>query len=323
MTARLGVEAAVNLVARPRGDDGDQVRTLPAYVLITPARNEEEFIEKTIESVIHQTFLPLKWVIVDDGSTDKTPEIVSRYLPQHFWMEMVQMPPHPDHSFFAKARCFNAGIERIKHLDFDVIGNVDADVSFEEDFLAFLLGQFAQDPDLGVAGAPMKEANHDAVEDGRFNETDVFGACQLFRRECFEGIGGYPRIRGGIDWAAVRMARMNGWKTRSFLAKRFFHHRVMGATNCSVWRATWNYGEKDYYLGNHPAWEMCRAVYQMTRKPFIVKGLILFAGYASACLRKMERPIPTDLIRFHRQEQLQRLISVLGLPILGRKLKQD
>jgi glycosyltransferase involved in cell wall biosynthesis len=297
----------------------DRRGSLPPYVLITPARNEEAFIDKTIESVIHQTVLPLRWVIVDDGSTDKTPEIVSRYVARHLWIEMVQMPSHRDYSFFAKARCFNAGVERLKNFDFDVIGNVDADVSFDENFFAFLLGQFAQDPELGVAGAPMKEANHDPVEEGRFNETDVFGACQTFRRECLDEIGGYPVIRGGIDWAAVRMARMKGWKTRSFLEKRFFHHRVMGATNCSVWRATWNQGEKDYYLGNHPLWEVFRVLYQMTTKPFFVKGIILLAGYASSCLRRIERPIPAELIRFHRQEQFRRLTSVLGLRAVLRR----
>lgn len=300
----------------------DQACSLPPYVLITAARNEEVFIEKTIDAVIHQTVLPVKWVIVDDGSEDRTGEIVNRYLAQHPWIEMVQMPPHRDYSFSAKARCFNAGVERLKNFDYDVIGNVDADVSFDEDFFAFLLERFAQDPQLGVAGAPMKEANHDAVEDGQFNETDVFGACQMFRRECFEEIGGYQLIRGGIDWAAVRMARMRGWKTRSFLEKRFFHHRVMGATNCSVWRASWNHGEKDYYLGNHPLWEAFRVIYQMTTRPFFMKGLVLFAGYASACLRRIERPIPAELIRFHRQEQLRRLTSLLGFKVPLRGSKQ-
>jgi glycosyltransferase involved in cell wall biosynthesis len=306
-------------VATVRQDRLDQSRTLPPYVLITPARNEEAFIEKTIESVIHQTVPPLKWVIVDDGSADKTAEIVSRYAGHHPWIEAVQMPPHRDYSLFAKARCFNAGVERLRKLDFEIIGNVDADVSFDEDFFAFLLEQFARNPELGVAGAPMKEGTHDAVEDGRFNETDVFGACQLFRRQCFEEIGGYPLIRGGIDWAAVRMARMKGWETRSFLGKRFLHHRVMGATNCSVWRATWNQGEKDYYLGNHPVWEMFRVMYQMTTKPFVVKGFILFAGYASACLRRIERPIPPQLVQFHRQEQLHRLRSAFRFGTASRQ----
>jgi len=302
-----------------RADEVD--RCLRSYVLITPARNEEAFIEKTIKSVIHQTILPLKWVIVDDGSTDRTPDIVRRYAGKHSWIVMIQMPPHPDYSLSAKARCFNAAVERLKDCDFSFIGNVDADISFDEGFFAFLLEQFTCDCQLGVAGAPMKEANHDAVEDARFNETDVFGACQLFRRECFEQIGGYPLIRGGIDWAAVRMARMKGWKTRSFLEKRFFHHRVMGASNCSLWRALWNHGEKDYYLGNHPLWEAFRVIYQMTTRPFFVKGLILLAGYACACLRRVERPIPPELIQFHRQEQFQRLRSALGLKLLPRRTK--
>jgi poly-beta-1,6-N-acetyl-D-glucosamine synthase len=289
-----------------------------SYVLITPARNEEKFIETTIKSIVCQSLLPKKWIIVNDGSTDGTAVIVQKYLREFPWIELVQMPPHPEYEFAAKARCFNAGLERLRNCEFDIIGNVDADVSFDQDFFAFLLEKFARDPALGVAGAPMKEANHDAVEDGRFNETDVFGACQLFRRKCLEAIGGYPLIRGGIDWAAVRMARMKGWKTRSFPEKRFFHHRTMGATNCGVWRAIWNHGVKDYYLGNHPLWEIARVTYQMTTKPFFVKGVILFAGYASACLRRMERPIPRDLIHFHRQEQLQRLTSVLGLRLLRR-----
>src|SRR5215469_5799160 len=226
------------------------------YVLITPARNEEKFIEKVIQSVVAQTVLPAKWVIVNDGSTDRTKEIVLTYVERFPWIELVQMPAHPDYAFSSKALCFNVGLERVQDIDFEVVGNIDADVSFDEEFLAFLLDRFAQYPRLGVAGAPMKEAQHDAVEDARFNETDVFGACQLFRRKCVEDIGGYPAIRGGIDWAAVRMARMKGWETRSFLEKRFFHHRKMGATNCSVCRAFWNHGEKDYYLGNHPLWEI-------------------------------------------------------------------
>src|ERR1700693_2583313 len=117
----------------------DHNYTCPPYVLITPARNEEASMEKTIESVIHQTVPPVKWVIVDDGSTDKTPEIVSRYLAQHPWIELVQMPQRRDRSFAAKVHSFNAGYERVKDLRYEVIGNLDADISFENDFFAFLV----------------------------------------------------------------------------------------------------------------------------------------------------------------------------------------
>ena len=292
-----------------------------SYVLITPARNEEGFIRKTIESVIHQTVLPEKWIIVNDGSTDGTESIVRSYVEEHPWIELLEMPPHPNYAFSAKAKCFNAGLERLKDLEFQIIGNIDADISFDQDFFAFLLDKFERFSDLGVAGAPMREPGHDSVKDGNFNETDVFGACQLFRRKCMEDIGGYPAIRGGIDWAAVRMARMKGWETRSFLDKRFFHHRTMGATNCSVWRAIWNHGQKDYYLGNHPLWELFRVTYQMTSRPFLLRGLILFAGYVSAYLKRTERPIPPELIRFNQHEQLRRLASVLGLSAFARGAK--
>jgi poly-beta-1,6-N-acetyl-D-glucosamine synthase len=288
-----------------------------SYVLITPVRNGEDFVERTIQSVISQTVLPKKWIIVNDGSTDATEATVLKYT-NHCWIELLQMSVHKKHDFSAKARCFNAAFERLKQMEFDVVANVDADVSFDEGYFAFLLEKFVQFPALGVAGTPMKEGNSDAVDDGLFNETDVFGACQLFRRECLEAIGGYAPIKGGIDWVAVRMARMKGWETRSFLEKRFFHHRVMGATESSAWRSFVKYGKKDYFLGNHPLWELFRIAYQMTRRPLIVKGLLLFIGYAWAYVTRMERPVSLDLIEFHRREQLQRLKSTLG----GRLLPQ-
>src|SRR5215471_16859831 len=113
-----------------------------AYVLITPARNEERFIEKLIQSVISQTALPAKWVIVDDGSTDATASIVAPYLSKYNWMELLKLSHQRDRSFAAKVQAFNAGYERVKHLEFEVVGNLDSDVSFEADYLEFLLGKF-------------------------------------------------------------------------------------------------------------------------------------------------------------------------------------
>lgn len=283
-----------------------------SYVLITAARNEEHFIEVTIRSVTEQTILPQKWIIVNDGSTDGTEQIVLNYARRFPWIELLSMPSHRQYAFSAKAHCFNTAFLRLRDMQFDIVGNVDADVSFDRDHFEYLLERFLKHPKLGVAGTPLREATHDAVEDGWFNETDVFGACQLFRRQCIEEIGGYPKIKGGIDWAAVRMARMKGWETRSFLDKRFFHHRVMGATDCGLWRAMINQGEKDYFLGNHPLWQLFRVAYQMTRRPVIGRGLLLLAGYSMAALRRVERPLPTDVIRFHQQEELQRLKSILG-----------
>src|SRR5215813_8576409 len=118
----------------------------PSYALVTPARNEETFIQKTIESVIHQTVLPLKWVIVNDGSTDATASRIEPYLSKHDWIELVNLPVRKERNFAAKVHAFNAGHERVKHLDYEVIGNLDSDVSLDPDHFEFLLSKFAGEP---------------------------------------------------------------------------------------------------------------------------------------------------------------------------------
>jgi poly-beta-1,6-N-acetyl-D-glucosamine synthase len=126
------------------------------YVLITPAHNEEDFLEKTLASVVAQTTLPERWVIVDDGSTDRTAEIVRDYAEQFQWIELVQRPERQDRNFAGKAHAFNAGFERVRSFDFDVIGNLDADISFERDYFEFLLSKFAEFPRIGSL-APLCE----------------------------------------------------------------------------------------------------------------------------------------------------------------------
>jgi len=173
-----------------------------AYVLVTPARNEAAFIEKTLRAMVAQTAPPLRWAIVSDGSTDGTDELVQKYAAQHPWIELVKMPPRAERHFAGKVYAFNAGYERVKGLDYEVIGNLDGDSSFDADYIEYLLGKFAENPRLGVAGTNYVEDEWDLSlkHDYRFaNIEDVTGQCQLFRRDCFEAIGGYkPNKMGGI-----------------------------------------------------------------------------------------------------------------------------
>jgi glycosyltransferase involved in cell wall biosynthesis len=291
------------------------------YVLITPARNEARFIEKTIESVIHQTSPPLKWVIVDDASTDKTPEIISSYLAQHPWIEMVQMPARRDRSFSAKVNAFNAGYQRVKDLQYEVIGNMDADISFDEDFLAFLMGRFGEDSTLGVAGTVFREEGYSSETDSFGGQKHVSGQCQLFRRACFEEIGGYiPYRAGGIDWMAVTTARMKGWKTKSFREKSFFHHRPGGTAERGTLASSFSYGAKDYYLGGHPLWELFRVAYRTTKRPYLFSGLALGLGYCTAFLCREPRPVSIELMTYHRKEQMAKLKAILKSVLRFRKV---
>jgi glycosyltransferase involved in cell wall biosynthesis len=282
------------------------------YVLITPAHNEAAFIEKTLDSVVAQTVLPERWIIVDDGSTDRTAEIVENYAKRYSWIELIRRSQRQIRTFAGKAHAFNTGFARIQALPFEVIGNVDADISFERDYFEFLMSKFCEFPELGVAGTPMREANYHALKDSFYNEHDVFGACQLFRRQCFEEVGGYTPIEwGGIDWIAVRTARLKGWQTRSFSEKCFYHHRPMGATDSNTLKARFDYGRKDYFLGNHPIWQIFRVSFQMMKKPYVVGGLVLLWGYFYSFAARMQRPVAAELLKFHRREQLERLKQLL------------
>ena len=219
------------------------------YVLITAARNEEAFIEKTIHSVIAQTILPKKWVIISDGSTDRTDEIVQSYSRDREWIEFLRMPERKERHFAGKAHAFNTGYERVKDLNADIIGNLDADISFGEDFFEYLLDKFAHIPELGVAGTDFVEGGFHSFKSSYISVHHVNGQCQLFRRKCFDEIGGYIPIKGGgIDWVAVTTARMKGWKTSSFPDRTFIHHRKMGTGGSNILRGSISFWQKGLFL---------------------------------------------------------------------------
>lgn len=317
------------------------------YALITPARNEADLIEGTLRSVIAQSIRPLRWIIVSDGSTDGTDEIVQRYAAEHPWIELLRMPERRDRQFAAKAHAFNAGYAhltgtsgvspvsagappgvpgstlnfqpsmhsalRTPHSAFDLVGNLDADITFDADYYAFLLARFTERPRLGVTGTPFVEdfdrPDAHTYDHENANLSHVSGAVQLFRRACFEQVGGYVPVKGGaIDWIAVTTARMKGWETRTFTEKVCFHHRKLGTGTGAkgTLRMRFHYGRKAYYVGGHPLWEVSRGCFAMRRKPFLLGGLCFIAGYIWAALCRVERPVSEELIRFHRGEQMAR-----------------
>jgi glycosyltransferase involved in cell wall biosynthesis len=285
-------------------------------IVITPARNEAAFIEATMMSMMSQTMVPAKWIVVSDGSTDGTDEIVEKYQVCHDWIELVRLPEHADRHFAAKVRAFNAGYERAKRMEYDIVGNLDADLTFAPEYFAYLIDKFDKDPRLGVAGTPFIEDAKAGHYDYRYTNIEhVSGACQLFRRQCFEEIGGYSPIPGGgIDWVAVTTARMKGWKTRTFTEMTLFHHRKMGTAKSSVLSSHYKQGVKDYNLGGHPLWEVFRAMYQMKRRPYFLGGIGIMLGYLAAAVRRAKRPISKELITFNQHEQMQRLFRKLHRP---------
>jgi glycosyltransferase involved in cell wall biosynthesis len=293
-----------------------------SYALITPAYNEERHLVALIESVAAQTLRPIRWVIVSDGSTDRTDEIVRSYRDRYDWIQLLRLERDPDRHFGAKANAVNTAFAALHGLSFDLIGNLDADITLPPDYYEFLVARFAEMPELGVAGTPFLEdpsRPHEHSYNHRFaNLSHVSGACQFFRRRCFEELGGYTPIRhGGIDWVAVTTARMNGWTTRTFLERACFHHRAMGTADRNLLQARLRHGREEYMVGSHPLWQIVRCVFQMKSEPFILGGLCLWLGYASAALRRVPSPVPSALRAYHRREQLNRLRRIAADTVLG------
>jgi glycosyltransferase involved in cell wall biosynthesis len=271
--------------------------------------------------MVSQTIRPIRWVIVNDGSTDRTGAIARRYAAVHDWIEVVDMPERRDRSFAAKVHSFNAGYAKVKALDYEIIGNIDADISFESDHLEFVLQRCAEDPRLGVAGTVFEEEGYSSAADSFEGQHHVPGQFQLFRRRCFEEIGGYvPHKAGGIDWIAVTTARMKGWRTRSFREKAFFHHRTLGTAERGRLRSLFSYGQKDYYLGGHPLWELFRVGYRLAKRPYLLGGLAVGLGYAWAWLSRIDRAVSADLMRFHRKEQMRKLRAILRSALTFKRI---
>jgi glycosyltransferase involved in cell wall biosynthesis len=286
------------------------------YALITPAWNEETHLKGLIQSVTRQTILPVRWVIVSDGSTDRTDEIVRSAASRFPWIVLLRLERDPDRHFAGKAHAVNAGYAWLRDLAFDLIGNLDADITLPVDFYEFLHSKFEEMPKLGVAGTPfIEEGNAGGSHSYGHKFADlnhVSGACQLFRRRCFDDIGGYRPIKGGgIDWVAVTTARMSGWTTRTFLERTCSHHRAMGTADRNRIRARFRHGQEDYHVGNHPIWEVARSLFQMKNSPLVLGGLSLMAGYIWGWFSRRSNPIPQDLRMFHRREQMQRLCNMI------------
>lgn len=294
---------------RPALDDA-LPGALLRYVVVTPARNEGASIGATIESVISQTVRPVKYVVVSDGSTDNTDDVVRSYMVEHDWIELVTLPVRQERNFAGKVGAFDAGYSRCMQLDHDLVVSLDADITFEPDYFAFLLQKFVGNPRLGVAGTPFREG--DFQYNYRFSSIEhVSGACQVFRRACFQEIGGYKAIKdGGIDLVAVVSARMKGWQTRSFPEKCCIHHRKMGTAAHRGLQVHFKWGEGDYKLGGHPVWQVFRCLYQMTNKPYVLGGSVCLLGYFWALLIQAPRSVSREITDFRGREQMRRLKQV-------------
>ncbi len=283
-----------------------------SYVLITPAKNEDAYIEKTIQSVISQTIPPLKWIIVSDGSTDRTDAIVESYLENNPFMVLLKKKGDVQRNFGSQVRAFNVGYEKVKGLEYDYIGNLDADVSFQPDYYEVILRRFRERPRLGIGGGYIYEEQGGKFASRSGNRTySVAHAVQLLRRSCFEDIGGYvPLKHGGSDSYAEVMARMKEWEVQAFTDLPVYHHKPTLTAEGKL-KGAFRQGRMDYSLGGSPFFEIFKCLSRINVKPYGLYLACRFIGFISGYFELEEKSVAKDFMKHLRQEQSQKIVDVL------------
>ena len=281
------------------------------YVILTAARNEGSYIEHTLKSVVAQTHLPLRWIIVSDGSTDNTVALVQKYAEQYDFIELIERHQEETRSFGSKARAINTAYRRVAALSHCFVAVLDADISFESDYYARLLVEFEKDPQLGLSGGFVLDIiDKEAIRRQLSVNWSVRGPVQTFRRECFEDIGGYRVLKyGGIDAVAELMSRKAGWKVRTVPELYAKHLRATGTETQNFIKAHFKVGKQNYVNGYWSVFMFLRCLKRLPQTPVIMGATAMLAGYFAAWIAREPYAIPTELIKFLRNEQKRRLLK--------------
>ncbi|MBN2403122.1 MAG: glycosyltransferase family 2 protein [Spirochaetes bacterium] len=278
------------------------------YILLTAARNEEKNIEKTLKSVIQQTIKPIQWIIISDGSTDNTDNIIQSYQKKHNFIKFFRSLGDKFHNFGSKVKTINLAKKQIDASSCDYIGILDADISFQSDYFEELIDRFEKNPILGIGGGIVYEIYNNKKLRQNISLNSVAGAVQLFRYECFEKLGDFlPLKYGGEDAAMEIRARMNSWEVQTFPELPVMHYGYVGKGSGHPLKAKYNKGIMFYQLGYHPLFQIVRCLYRSIDRPYIIGAIVELLSFFLCYIRKEKIILPPDVIVFLRKEQIQRL----------------
>ena len=280
-----------------------------AYVIITPVRNEERHLQQTIDSVASQTLKPQKWIIVNDGSTDKTRWLIDAAARQYSWIETV----HRGDRGFRKTgggviQAFNEGLRCVDSLSWEFIVKLDCDLAFGADYFEKLISHFCADPRLGIASGVYLEQR----PGGEWREIEMpayhaAGACKVIRRECFEQIGGFIVDRGWDTVDEIK-AMAKGWKTTHFRELQMKHLKPEGS-GIGQWRTNVMLGEIYYLTGGSALFFILKLGYRFVCRPVFVGGLAMLLGYSRMAARRQATLVSAEEARCYRALLLGRITS--------------
>lgn len=278
------------------------------YIIITPVRDEVQYIEKTIASILAQTVLPFQWIIVDDGSSDGTSELLDSQATKASWIKVI----HRENRGFRAAGggvmdAFYAGYDTLSDEAWDFIVKLDADLSFSSNYFEQCFNIFDAEPKLGIGGGTICQLENgsmkvDSVGDPAFH---VRGATKIYRRACWEKISPLTKAPGWDTIDEVK-ANLHGWNTRTFPDLNLVQHKPTGDADGS-WRNAFKNGRANFITGYHPLFMLAKCIKRAFRKPFIFESAALLAGFCSGYLKGIPQVPDDTAIRYLRKQQLKRL----------------
>ena len=279
------------------------------YLVVSPCRNEAAYMRHTLDSMVAQTLRPALWLIVDDGSTDGSREILDEYAEAHDWIRIVHAP---DRGYRAVGPgvvdAFYAGLETVSPADYTYLGKLDLDLDLPPRYFEILISRMEEDPGIGTcSGKPYIRRGGALVSEKKSDDMSV-GMTKIWRVACFEEIGGLVRE---VMWDAIdcHKARQLGWKAISWDEPdlRFEHLRPMGSSQTSIYTGKRRHGFGQYFMGTDPLYFVATAVYRSLEPPYILGGLSMLLGYFGAWLRGDRRLDDPELIAFIRAYQRRTL----------------
>ncbi|MGF7182420.1 glycosyltransferase family 2 protein [Tunturiibacter psychrotolerans] len=281
----------------------------PKYIIITPVRDEEKYIESTIGSVLCQTICPAEWVIVNDGSSDRTGEIADRYAAMYSWIRVV----HRKNRGFRKSgggvmEAFFEGYNNLQANSWDFIVKLDGDLSFDPDYFEKCFAYFSRDSELGIGGG---EIHHNVSGELKLEENPRFhvrGATKIYKRACWEAIGGLWPAPGWDTIDEVK-ANMLGWKTYAFHDLRLLHHRFTGSEE-GLFHDRVKHGVACYVSGYHPLYLAASCLHRLGKRPYLVGSVGIICGFLKAQFAHQPRPEDRSYLEYIRGQQLRRLCGM-------------
>jgi biofilm PGA synthesis N-glycosyltransferase PgaC len=294
------------------------------YVLITPCRDEQEFARRTLQSVANQTVAPALWIIVDDGSTDHTPQILAEYAAKLPYIKVIRRTNRGFRKLGGGViDAFYEGYDSINPEDFDYVCKLDLDLDLPPRYFETLMQKMEQNPRIGTASGKPWFAGHGARQISEMcGDENSVGMIKFYRVECFRQIGGFVRelMWDGIDG---HRCRMHGWIAVSWNDPqlRFQHLRPMGTSHKSWWTGRVRHGIGQYYMGTGPLYMLASATYRTTRPPIVLGGIAMLWGYFRSLITHKPRYPDAEFRNFLRKYQWRCL--AIGKHRATRRLDQE